>query len=114
MVRAWLLDCARRRLGLHVTHLVDGGDRVACTEQWHYRDGTKVLGVSTAGLQNGLITNQHDLGLGPGVGLGLIAAAKGYVGSSGGQAGPSKTGGEAAVRPAGSSGALTPVSGPGW
>jgi hypothetical protein len=57
-IHAWLLDATARNLDLHVTHLVDGADRVAFTACWHYEDGTDVVATSTAELHNGLITTQ--------------------------------------------------------
>lgn len=60
-IHAWMLDSITHDLELHVTHLVDGGDRVAFTEQSHYQDGTKALTTSTAELEHGLITTQHTI-----------------------------------------------------
>jgi hypothetical protein len=60
-IQAWLLEASARDLDLHVTHLVDGGDRVAFTECWHHVDGTNVVATSTAELQDGLITTQHTI-----------------------------------------------------
>jgi hypothetical protein len=60
-IHAWLLDASTRDLDLHVTHLVDGGDRIAFTQCWHHQDGTEVMATSTAELQNGLITTQHTI-----------------------------------------------------
>jgi hypothetical protein len=60
-IQAWLLDASAREVDLHVTHLVDGGDRVAFTQCWQHEDGTEVVATSTAELQNGLITTQHTI-----------------------------------------------------
>jgi hypothetical protein len=60
-IHAWLLDASAREVGLHVTHLVDGGDRVAFTACWQHEDGTEVESASTAELHNGLITTQHTI-----------------------------------------------------
>jgi hypothetical protein len=48
-------------LDVEVTHLVDGGDRVAFTQRWRERDGTAVVATSTAELSDGLITTQHTI-----------------------------------------------------
>ena len=60
-IHAWLRHASTRDLGLHVTHLVDGGDRVAFTERWHHRDGTTVVSTSTAEIEDGLITMRHTI-----------------------------------------------------
>jgi SnoaL-like protein len=60
-IHAWMVDSITHDLGLHVTHLVDGGDRVAFTERSHYSDGTQALTTSTAELEQGLITAQHTI-----------------------------------------------------
>lgn len=60
-IHAWMVDSVTHDLDLHVTHLVDGGDRVAFTEQSHYQDGTHALTTSTAELEHGLITTQHTI-----------------------------------------------------
>jgi hypothetical protein len=60
-IHAWLLDASARDLDLRVTHLVDGGDRVAFTQCWHHDDGTEVVSTSTAELHNGSITTQHTI-----------------------------------------------------
>jgi hypothetical protein len=60
-IRAWLLHASTRDLGLQVTHLVDGGDRVAFTERWHHQDGTSVVATSTAEIEYGLITMRHTI-----------------------------------------------------
>ena len=48
-------------LGVEVTHLVDGGDRIAFTERWRERDETAFVATSTAELSDGLITTQHTI-----------------------------------------------------
>lgn len=58
-IRAWLLHARTRDLDLRVTHLVDGGDRVAFTEHWHHSDGTAATASSTADIESGLITMRH-------------------------------------------------------
>jgi hypothetical protein len=40
-IHAWLLDASTGEVDLHVTHLVDGGDRVAFTQCRHHQDGTE-------------------------------------------------------------------------
>jgi hypothetical protein len=60
-IQAWLLDASAHHLDLHVTHLVDGGDRVAFTQRWHHADGTEAVATSTAELRDGLITTQHTI-----------------------------------------------------
>ena len=60
-IHAWMVDSITHDLDLHVTHLVDGGDRVAFTEQSHYQDGTQALTTSTAELEHGLITTQYTI-----------------------------------------------------
>lgn len=57
----WLLDGRIRDLGLYVTDQVDGGDRIAFSQRWHYQDGTEGQATSTAELQEGLIIAQHTL-----------------------------------------------------
>jgi ketosteroid isomerase-like protein len=58
-IRAWLdgFDAP----GVEITHVVDGGDRVALTGRWRRRDGTAVVATSTAELRDGLITAQHTV-----------------------------------------------------
>jgi len=46
-IHAWLLHATTRDLGLRVTTLVDGGDRIAFTEHWHHDDGTTAVATST-------------------------------------------------------------------
>ena len=58
-LHAWLLECRVGDLDPEVTHLVDGGDRVAFTQRWHDREGAGVVATSTAELEDGLITTQH-------------------------------------------------------
>ena len=58
-IRAWLSNASSH--DLRVTHLVDGGDRIAFTEHWHHDDGTDVVATSTAELQDGVITTQHTI-----------------------------------------------------
>jgi hypothetical protein len=58
-IRMWL-DRSDPR-GVEVTHLVDGGDRVAITERWKQPDGTAVVATSTVELQAGLIASQHTV-----------------------------------------------------
>lgn len=60
-IRAWLLHADTSRLGLRVTDLVDGGDRVAFTERWHRHDGTAVLATSTAEIDDALIAVRHTI-----------------------------------------------------
>ncbi len=60
-IRTWLLASEGDDLDVEVTHLVDGGDRVAYTQRWHHHNGTAVLATSTAELQNGHITTQHTI-----------------------------------------------------
>ena len=60
-ILVWLRDFAAGALGPEVTHVVDGGDRVAVTERWHHHDGTVVQATSTAELSGGLITVQHTI-----------------------------------------------------
>ena len=60
-IHAWLLHASTRDLGLRVTHLEDGGGRVAFTERWHHHDGTTVLATSTAEIDNALITMCHTI-----------------------------------------------------
>ncbi len=58
-IRSWL--DSPDAIGVEVTSLVDGGDRVAFTERWQRRGGTAVLATSTAELEHGLITSQHTI-----------------------------------------------------
>lgn len=58
-ITAWLEGADA--LGVDVTDLVDGGDRVAFTESWQQRDGTAVVATSTLELADGRITAQHTL-----------------------------------------------------
>ena len=60
-IHAWLLHASTRDLGLRVTHLEDGGGRVAFTERWHHHDGTTVLATSTAEIDHALITMRHTI-----------------------------------------------------
>lgn len=60
-IRTWLLNFSARSLDRHVTHLVDGGDRVAFAERWHDPDGLEILAASTAELDGALITTQHTI-----------------------------------------------------
>lgn len=60
-IHAWMVDSITHDLDLHVTHLVDGGDRVAFTERSHYQDGTQALTTSTAELEHGLMTTQYTI-----------------------------------------------------
>jgi hypothetical protein len=60
-IRTWLAAGLVRELDLHVTHLVDGGDRVAFTTRWRYQDAVEGQATSTAELQDGLITSQHTI-----------------------------------------------------
>lgn len=60
-IHAWLLHASTRDLDLQVTHLVDGGDRVAFTERWHHQDGTAAVATSTAEIEDGLITMRHTI-----------------------------------------------------
>jgi hypothetical protein len=60
-IHAWLLHVSTRDPGLQVTHLVDGGDRIAFTERWHLQDGTAVLATSTAEIEAGLITMRQTI-----------------------------------------------------
>jgi hypothetical protein len=63
-ISSWLMDCAG--FDVDVTHLVDGGDRVAFTQGWHQPDGVAVVSTSTAELWDELIRTQHTiLGWGP-------------------------------------------------
>ena len=52
-IRTWLLASKGHDHDVEVTHLVDGGGRVAFTQRWHDHNGTAVLSTSTAELQNG-------------------------------------------------------------
>jgi hypothetical protein len=58
---SWLLESAAPHAGCLVPHLVDGGDRIAFTQRWRTTDGTKAVLISTAELQDGLITTQHTI-----------------------------------------------------
>jgi hypothetical protein len=60
-ISAWLLHASTRDLGLRVTDLVDGGERVAFTERWHHHDGTTAVAMSTASIENALITRRHTV-----------------------------------------------------
>lgn len=60
-IHAWLRHTAPHRLGLRVTDLVDGGDRVAFTERWHHQDGTTAVATSTAEIEDALITTLHTV-----------------------------------------------------
>lgn len=60
-IRDCIISTISHDLDLHVTHLVDGGDRVAFTGQSHYQDGTQAVTTSTAELRLGLITAQHTI-----------------------------------------------------
>jgi hypothetical protein len=60
-IHAWLLHTDPRRLGLRVTDLVDGGDRVAFTERWHHQDGTTAVATSTVEIDDALITMRHTI-----------------------------------------------------
>ncbi|SDS37875.1 SnoaL-like domain-containing protein [Friedmanniella luteola] len=60
-IRAWLLHTRSRRLGLRVTDLVDGGDRVAFTERWYHQDGTTAVATSTAEIEHALITTCYTV-----------------------------------------------------
>ncbi len=60
-VRDWLLHNSAGELDLRVTHKVDGGDRIAFTERWHYQDGIEGQATSTAEVEDGLITTQHTI-----------------------------------------------------
>jgi hypothetical protein len=58
---AWLHECSSADPPSVVSRLVDGGERVAFSQRWRDPDGTTVLLVSTADLQDGLITRQHTI-----------------------------------------------------
>ena len=58
-ILTWLVDFETCDLGVEITHLIDGGDRFAFTQQWRTVDGTAVVAVSTSELQDGLIAMQH-------------------------------------------------------
>ena len=60
-IRTWLFESDVDGLDVRVTHLVDGGDRFAFTQRRRHVDGTVFVEVSTAELQNGLITTQHTI-----------------------------------------------------
>lgn len=60
-ISTWLHECAASDPTPTVSHLVDGGDRVSFTQQWHNADGTAALALSTAELLDGLITTQHTI-----------------------------------------------------
>jgi hypothetical protein len=60
-ISAWLHECAASDPTPTVSHLVHGGDRVSFTQQWHNTDGTAALSLSTAELQDGLISTQHTI-----------------------------------------------------
>lgn len=58
-VDGWLLHASTSHLGLRVTELVDGGERVAFTERWQHQDGTSVVATSTAVIEDSLIAWQQ-------------------------------------------------------
>lgn len=60
-IHAWLLHASTRDLGMQVTDLVDGGDRVGFTERWRHHDGTTVVAMSTADIVDTLITRRHTI-----------------------------------------------------
>ena len=60
-ILTWLVDAEAANLDVEVTNLIDGGDRFAFTQQWRTADGTAVVAVSTAELQDGLIATQHSI-----------------------------------------------------
>lgn len=60
-ISAWLHESASSNGPSVVSHLVDGGDRVAFTRLWHDVDGTTAVAVNTAELRDGLITTQHTI-----------------------------------------------------
>jgi len=60
-ILSWLVDSDESTLDVEVTNLIDGGDRFAFTQQWRTADGTAVVAVNTAELQDGLITTQHSI-----------------------------------------------------
>jgi hypothetical protein len=60
-IQAWLQQASVWNRGLHVTHLIDGGDRVGFTERWHHQDGTTAVASSTAEIEDGLISMRHSV-----------------------------------------------------
>lgn len=60
-IRSWLFESDVGGVEVEVTHLVDGHDRFAFTQGRRYADGTSAVIVSTAELQDGLITTQHTI-----------------------------------------------------
>jgi hypothetical protein len=60
-IRAWLRRVHQENLPHRVIKLVDGGDRVAFTEEYKRPDGTFALSMSTAELSDGFITQQYSI-----------------------------------------------------
>ena len=60
-ISAWLLESASADPPSVGSRLVDGGGRVAFSQRWRSPDGSTLLAVSTAELQDGLITTQHTI-----------------------------------------------------
>ena len=60
-IHSWLHQIDALDLDVEVTHLVDGGDRFAFNQRWRDVSGASVVAVSTAELQDALITTQHTI-----------------------------------------------------
>jgi hypothetical protein len=60
-IGAWLRRVHQENLPHRVIKLVDGGDRVAFTEEYVRPDGTFASSTSTAELSNGFITLQYSI-----------------------------------------------------
>jgi len=60
-IHTWLLNSNARDLNLRVTHLIDGGDRVAFTKRCHDQDGRETVAINTAEVDDGRITTQHTI-----------------------------------------------------
>jgi hypothetical protein len=60
-IRDWLRASTAHTLDLLVTNLVDGGNRVAFTEQSRHEDGTDLVASSTADVAEGLINIQRTI-----------------------------------------------------
>jgi ketosteroid isomerase-like protein len=58
-VAYWIRDICSVNMSHQVVDLVDGGDRVAFTEEGRYRDGARVLSTSTLSIRGGLIAKQR-------------------------------------------------------
>jgi hypothetical protein len=60
-ISAWLHELTSADAPCVVSHLLDGGDRVAFTQHWRHPDGRDRVATSTAELQDALITTQHTI-----------------------------------------------------